>query len=114
MIDNLHVTKEIGFRSKEAIESGDLHAFAELMNVQWRQKQARSKGMTNPEIDNFYNLAMANGALGGKMIGAGGGGFLMFYTEEKVRLRHALRQAGLREIRFRFEFEGTRVIAQSH
>ena len=53
---------------------------------------------------------MENGALGGKLIGAGGGGFLMFYAEDKIRLRHAMREAGLREVRFRFDFEGTKVI----
>jgi D-glycero-alpha-D-manno-heptose-7-phosphate kinase len=69
--------------------------------------------MTNECIDHHYELARKNGALGGKLIGAGGGGFLMFYTEDKTRLRHAMTQAGLREVRFRFDFEGTRVVAQS-
>jgi D-glycero-alpha-D-manno-heptose-7-phosphate kinase len=68
--------------------------------------------MSNPHIDEWYSLAMKSGALGGKLIGAGGGGFLMFYTEDKVRLRHALLEAGLKEIRFRFDFEGTKVVVQ--
>lgn len=68
--------------------------------------------MSNDTINAWYDLAMANGALGGKLIGAGGGGFLMFYTEDKTRLRHAMLQAGLREVRFRFDFEGTKVVIQ--
>jgi D-glycero-alpha-D-manno-heptose-7-phosphate kinase len=112
MIDNLHFTKDLGYRSKEALESGDLHKFAELMHQHWERKRQRTEGMTNSQIDDYYEIGRANGALGGKVIGAGGGGFLMFYTEEKMRLRHAMREAGLREIRFRFEFEGTRVVAQ--
>jgi D-glycero-alpha-D-manno-heptose-7-phosphate kinase len=69
--------------------------------------------MTNPQIDEYYEIARANGALGGKLIGAGGGGFLMLYTEDKTRLRHALREAGLREVRVRFDFEGTTLMARS-
>jgi D-glycero-alpha-D-manno-heptose-7-phosphate kinase len=112
MIDNLHFVKELGYESKEAIESGDLPRFAELMRTHWDHKKKRSGGMSNPEIDKWYELAMANGAMGGKLIGAGGGGFLMFYAEEKTRLRHAMAQAGLREVRFRFDFEGTRCVIQ--
>jgi D-glycero-alpha-D-manno-heptose-7-phosphate kinase len=68
--------------------------------------------MSNADIDRWYDCAMANGALGGKVIGAGGGGFLMFYAGDKVRLRHAMREKGLSEVRFRFDFEGTRVLNQ--
>ncbi|MEN9938085.1 MAG: hypothetical protein RLZZ387_4664 [Chloroflexota bacterium] len=112
MIDNLHFVKELGYQSKDALESGDLRGFAELMNVHWRHKKQRSGAMSNSHIDDWYELAMANGALGGKLIGAGGGGFLMFYTEDKTRLRHAMLQAGLIEVRFRFDFEGTKVVNQ--
>jgi D-glycero-alpha-D-manno-heptose-7-phosphate kinase len=66
--------------------------------------------MSNDQINHWYDHAMANGALGGKLIGAGGGGFLMFYAEDKVRLRHEMRQQGLTEVRFRFDFEGTKVV----
>jgi D-glycero-alpha-D-manno-heptose-7-phosphate kinase len=112
MTDNLHFVKELGYQSQEALEVGDLHKFGELMNVHWEHKKKRSGGMSNPDIDRWYNLAMDNGALGGKVIGAGGGGFLMFYAEDKLKLRHALTQAGLREVRFRFDFEGTKVVIQ--
>jgi len=112
MIDNLHFIKELGYQIKDALESGDLRGFAELMNVHWQHKKQRSGNMSNDTINAWYDLAMANGALGGKLIGAGGGGFLMFYTEDKTRLRHAMLQAGLREVRFRFDFEGTKVVIQ--
>jgi D-glycero-alpha-D-manno-heptose-7-phosphate kinase len=111
MIDNLHFIKEIGFQSKQALEDGDLERFAELMNVHWEHKKQRSGGMSNSEIDHWYQLARANGALGGKLIGAGGGGFLMFYAEDKTRLRRVLTQTNMREVRFRFDFEGTKCVA---
>ncbi|MBA3872764.1 MAG: galactokinase [Anaerolineae bacterium] len=112
MIDNLHFIKEIGEKSKEALETGDLHTFAELMNVHWEHKKQRSGAMSNPQIDEWYQLARKNGALGGKLIGAGGGGFLMFYAEDKVALRHVLTQSGMEEVRFRFDFEGTKAVIQ--
>jgi D-glycero-alpha-D-manno-heptose-7-phosphate kinase len=80
------------------------------MDVHWQRKKERSGGMSNPKINGWYDLAMANGALGGKLIGAGGGGFLMFYADDKARLRLAMQQAGLKEVRFRFDFEGTKLI----
>jgi len=111
MLENLHHTKEIGRASQQALESGDLRGFAALMDEHWQRKKARSGGMSNPKINEWYELAKANGALGGKLIGAGGGGFLMFYAEEdKSRLRHAMRQAGLMEVRFRFDIEGTKLV----
>jgi D-glycero-alpha-D-manno-heptose-7-phosphate kinase len=83
------------------------------MNEHWEHKKRRSSRMTNDRIEECYRLALASGAIGGKMVGAGGGGFLLFYAADKVRLRAAMRQAGLPEVRFRFDFEGTKVIAQS-
>jgi D-glycero-alpha-D-manno-heptose-7-phosphate kinase len=111
MIENLHFIKDLGYQSKEALEAGDLARFAHLMNVHWDWKKQRSGGMSNRDIDTWYELARANGALGGKLIGAGGGGFLMFYAEDKGRLRRAMADTGLREVRFRFDFEGTKVVA---
>jgi D-glycero-alpha-D-manno-heptose-7-phosphate kinase len=113
MISQLHVVKQLGGESKTALEAGDLRRFAELMHLHWEHKKTRSGSMTNAHIDEYYELARRNGALGGKLIGAGGGGFLMFYTEDKTRLRHAMRGAGLREVRVRFDFQGTTVLAQS-
>jgi len=112
IIDNLHYVKDLGLRSLKALESGDLREFGALMDEHWQHKKKRSSAMSNPEIDKWYELAMRNGALGGKLIGAGGGGFLLFYTEDKKPVRHALREAGLEEVRFRFDFEGTKILVQ--
>jgi D-glycero-alpha-D-manno-heptose-7-phosphate kinase len=110
MIDNLHYVKDLGLRSKHVLEAGDLTGFGKLMHEHWLQKRKRSTGMSNPKIDEWYNLALDNGAVGGKLIGAGGGGFLMFYAEDRGRLRRAMRTAGLSEVRFHFDFEGTKVV----
>jgi D-glycero-alpha-D-manno-heptose-7-phosphate kinase len=112
MLENLHFTKELGRQSHRALESGDLAEFARLMDVHWQQKKARSAGMSNEHINAWYDEAMANGALGGKLIGAGGGGFLMFFAGDRAKLRIAMRRLGLREVRFRFDYEGTKVIVQ--
>jgi len=110
MIQNLHYVKELGLRSKVALEQGRPAVVGELMHEHWLNKKRRSSGMSNPQIDEWYELGRANGAIGGKLVGAGGGGFLMFYTEDPSRLRHAMAKAGLAEVRFRFDFEGTKVI----
>ncbi len=83
------------------------------MDVHWQRKKERSGGMSNPQINEWYDYAMANGALGGKLIGVGGCGFLMFYAEDKSKLRHAMREKRLTEVRFRFDFEGTKIVIQS-
>jgi D-glycero-alpha-D-manno-heptose-7-phosphate kinase len=113
MLDNLHFTKELGYQSLAALESGNLEEFARLMDVHWQRKKARSSGMSNAHINDWYDYAMAHGALGGKLIGAGGGGFLMFYAANQQKVRHAMREKGLQEVRFRFDFEGTKVVAQN-
>jgi D-glycero-alpha-D-manno-heptose-7-phosphate kinase len=113
MIENLHFTKELGFKSLHALEAGDLDDFARLMDLHWQHKKNRSGGMSNPQINEWYDCAMQHGALGGKLIGAGGGGFLMFYAKDKTSLRQAMREKGLNEVRFRFDFEGTKVVIQN-
>ncbi|MDB6033094.1 MAG: bifunctional fucokinase/L-fucose-P-guanylyltransferase [Verrucomicrobiales bacterium] len=110
MIENLHFVKDLGLKSLEALEGGDLRTFAGYMDLHWQRKKERSGGMTNPQIDEWYEYARSEGALGGKLIGAGGGGFLMFYTEDKLKLRRAMRTKGLKEVRFKFDFEGTKVV----
>ncbi len=110
MLKNLDFVKDLGYQSKNALEKGDLDEFADIMNVHWEYKKKRSGGMSNPQIDEWYSLARSHGALGGKMIGAGGGGFLMFYVKDKARLRDAMRDTGMSEVRFRFEKEGSRIL----
>jgi D-glycero-alpha-D-manno-heptose-7-phosphate kinase len=113
MIEHLHQIKQFGCESKAALEAGDLRRFAAIMHEHWERKKYRSQSMTNSRIDEYYRLARENGALGGKLIGAGGGGFLMVYSEDKTRLRRALTETGLREVRLRFDFEGTMPMTRS-
>lgn len=110
MLSNLHYVKELGLRSRKALEDGHPALFGELMHEHWEHKKRRSGGMTNARIDEWYELGRRSGALGGKLVGAGGGGFLLFYAEEHRRLREAMARAGLEEVRFRFDFEGTKVL----
>lgn len=110
MLEELHMVKDAGYQSKKALESGDLEELASIMHEHWERKRVRSKGMSNTQIDDWYRHAINNGALGGKLIGAGGGGFLMFIASNKQKLRHAMREKGLKEVRFSFDFEGTKTI----
>jgi D-glycero-alpha-D-manno-heptose-7-phosphate kinase len=107
---NLDLVKALGYRSKEALESGDPVQFGRLMHEHWEYKKRRGGGISNLQIDSWYSHAMSNGAIGGKVVGAGGGGFLMFYAADRNRLRKAMTEAGLEEVRFRFDFEGTKVV----
>jgi D-glycero-alpha-D-manno-heptose-7-phosphate kinase len=113
MLTNLHYVKDLGCRSKVALEEGDTKFFGELMHEHWEHKKLRSGGMSNPQIDKWYQLAVNNGAIGGKLVGAGGGGFLMFMAKDRTQLRKAMTGAGLEEIRFKFDFEGTKVMMSS-
>lgn len=110
MIQNLHYVKDLGLRSRDALIKGDTRLFGELMHEHWEHKKSRSGGMSNPRIDEWYERGRRAGAIGGKLVGAGGGGFLMFYAEDHRRLRAAMAEAGLEEVRFRFDFEGTKVL----
>jgi D-glycero-alpha-D-manno-heptose-7-phosphate kinase len=110
MLANLHFVKDLGYQSLRALECGNPALLGELMNDHWEHKRRRSGGMSNPQIDEWYAVGCRNGAIGGKLVGAGGGGFLMFYSEDHRRLRQAMLRAGLEEVRFRFDFEGTKVL----
>jgi D-glycero-alpha-D-manno-heptose-7-phosphate kinase len=112
MIANLHFVKQLGREIKDALEEGKVQRFGELMNIHWEHKKKRSPAMSNERINHWYDLAMQAGAKGGKLIGAGGGGYLMFLCEERARVRQVLAGEGLEEVRFRFDFEGTKVIVQ--
>jgi D-glycero-alpha-D-manno-heptose-7-phosphate kinase len=110
MVDNLHFTKDLGLRSKEVLLQGNTKKFGELMHEHWEHKKSRSSGMTSDFIDSAYSKAIESGAAGGKLVGAGGGGFLMFYANDKEKLRRKMVEIGLEEVRFQFDFEGTKVI----
>jgi D-glycero-alpha-D-manno-heptose-7-phosphate kinase len=84
------------------------------MHEHWLKKRERSKGMSNGRIDELYNLALSEGgASGGKLVGAGGSGFLMFQTPDRRRLRRALLEQGLSEVDFSFDFDGSMVLLRN-
>jgi len=108
--ESLDQTKALGYLSMTALESGDLFGFAELMNEQWRLKYSRQPSETHDLINSLIAGGISHGALGGKLIGAGGGGFLLFYSESKSGLRNFMKKSNLQEIPFRFDFSGSTVI----
>ncbi len=112
IIDNLHRIKEIGLETRKALEKGDLDKFGELLHVHWETKKRRSGKISSPFINECYELARNNGALGGKLIGAGGGGFFMFYchSNDKPRLSQAMKKVGLKPMKFHFDFEGAKIL----
>ena len=110
MLNNLHFIKKLGYRIKEALEAGNAMCFGELMHEHWEFKKHRSAGISSAQINEWYELGMKNGAVGGKLVGAGGGGFLMFYAADRNKLRHVMRRAGLAEVRFNFDFIGTKIV----
>ncbi len=106
MVENLHRTKEMGHRSRDLLVAGDLESYAELMHEHWENKRQRSPGMTGERIDTLYTLARRSGCLGGKLVGAGGGGFLLVYAQRPEDTRQAMAAAGATELVFDFEFQG--------
>jgi D-glycero-alpha-D-manno-heptose-7-phosphate kinase len=112
VIDSLHRTKEMGLRVKEALQKGDVETFGHILHEHWENKKRRSTIISNSNIDRWYNLARGAGALGGKLIGAGGGGFFMFYCplRKKGAVRKALAGEGLKEMPYNFDFQGAKVL----
>jgi D-glycero-alpha-D-manno-heptose-7-phosphate kinase len=112
MIDNLDYVKDLGLLSLAALEAGDVGEFADLMHTHWEHKKKRSASMSNPRIDHLYEVGRRHGARGGKLVGAGAGGFLMFYAEDDRGLRAAMRDEGLTELRFGFDQAGSSVLVR--
>ncbi len=110
MINSLKKIKAIGYQVKNFLEKGDFESFGEIMNDHWHEKKKRSKIMSNSKINYWYEGALKNGAIGGKLVGAGGGGFLMFYARNKEMLQNYFFKLGVEEIKFKFDFEGTKII----
>lgn len=112
VVDSLHRTKELGYEIKEALEQGDLERFGLLLDQHWQNKKRRSGKISDAAIDRWYTVAREHGAVGGKIMGAGGGGCFLFYcpNNHKIRLRQALAAEGLRELPYDFDFEGAKVM----
>jgi len=113
MIKNLHDIKQLGIQSGAVLEQGNLNDFAYIMDEHWKKKMERDKFMSNSKINKIYQIAIEKGgALGGKLVGAGGGGFLMFYSNDEYKLTKILSNYGLKAVNFSFEFNGTQVLIQ--
>ena len=110
MIKNLDYIKELGKTSVDLLEAKDYLQFGLVMHDHWNYKKSRSKGMSNKLVDEIYEFALKNGAIGGKIVGAGGGGFLLFVTSQKTQLRNSMKSYGLREVSFNFDHEGSKLI----
>ncbi|MFH1566989.1 MAG: galactokinase [Gemmatimonadota bacterium] len=112
VLESLHEVKRLGLEIKAALEAGELDRFGQLLHEHWEMKKRRSQRMSSPDIDRWYELGRSAGALGGKLMGAGGGGFLMFYCPAAQRraLREAMEREGLREMSFHFDTEGAKVL----
>jgi len=107
----MHIIKSVGKEIKKCLEQGDLSKFGKWLNVHWETKKQVGNKMTSGEIDKYYELGIKNGALGGKLVGAGGGGFLLFYCDNnKAQLREAMQQLGLKELPFKFDTDGCKVL----
>jgi D-glycero-alpha-D-manno-heptose-7-phosphate kinase len=107
MLDNLRFIKNTGREIAKVLEAGETEQFAGLMHDHWMRKRERSETMSNSTIDDWYDFAMRNGALGGKLVGAGNGGFLLFYARDREGLRKAMLETGLQEVRFTFDHDGS-------
>jgi D-glycero-alpha-D-manno-heptose-7-phosphate kinase len=111
VVEAMHEIKKIAYKIRDSLANGDTRSFGELLDTHWRAKKALSDEVSNDRIDQLYQIAKHNGALGGKIVGAGGGGFFMFYSENgKQRLREAMSKEGLKEVRFRFDFDGSKTL----
>jgi len=111
IVESMHFIKELGYKILEAVESGNITDVGLKFDEHWKYKKRISTKMTNSHFDEIYEIAKAKGALGGKILGAGGGGFFLFYVEERqANFKDVMKSLGLREMRYRFDFEGTKVL----
>jgi D-glycero-alpha-D-manno-heptose-7-phosphate kinase len=108
----LTALKELVLPMREALDTSDLGRFGRLLDESWKIKKKVSSRISNPRIDQIYDAALARGALGGKITGAGGGGFLLLYCERQKQdaVRAAMREFGLKEMKFHFDLAGTKVV----
>lgn len=111
-LDSLHMIAALAAEMRGTLEKGDLHAFGTLLDKGWQAKKRISGRISSSQIDALYSLARQNGAVGGKITGAGGGGFLLLYCERASQeaVRKALESAGAREMTFQFDTKGAQVI----
>ena len=112
-LEGMHRIKELGREVKRLLETGDIDVYGEILHEHWKRKRGLASSMTDASIDEIYELAQKAGAIGGKLMGAGGGGFFMFYVrpEDRRRVRETLAARGLKPLRFRFDMDGARIVS---
>ncbi len=110
MLDNLDYVKKLGLLSKKALEENNIEEFGLIMKEHWEYKKQRSKKTTSNLIDEIFSYGISNGASSGKVVGAGGGGFIMFLAKDKSKLRKAMLSKNISEVKFKFDYEGTKLI----
>lgn len=115
-IDGMHRIKQLGHEVRDLLVNGDIDQYGELLHEHWTNKRRLASKMTDDRIDEHYDAARRAGAIGGKLMGAGGGGFFMFYTRpaDKRRVWETMTQRGLKPLRFRFDLDGARIVANMH
>ena len=115
-VKRMHRIKELGNETRDLLLKGDLDRYGEMLHEHWNNKRKLAANMTDPVIDEHYEEARKAGAIGGKLMGAGGGGFFMFYTRpaDKRRLWDVMTKRGLKPLRFRFDQDGARIVANFH
>lgn len=110
MIEQLKQTYEVGLKTRDYLETGRFKDFAELMTEHWRRKVSVMPSVSNERINALFELALRSGAVGGKLIGAGGGGFLLLYASDLEKLIYEMEKNGATYTPFSFDFEGTRLV----
>jgi len=112
VLNSLHYIKESGYKILDIVKSGNLDELGGMFRDHWEMKKKLSSGVTNDKIDSIYNIALNNGATGGKITGAGGGGFFTFYcSQDHQKLRNAMKAEGLKELDYSFDLDGSRIIS---
>lgn len=112
-LDNLHAIKRLGLQTEEILRSGELDKYTDFLREHWEAKQKLSDSITNGRVNKFYQIAMEQGGMGGKLIGAGGGGYLLIYCSEETKrqkIQAALKEEGLERLHYRFAFTGSQVL----
>jgi D-glycero-alpha-D-manno-heptose-7-phosphate kinase len=115
VLTSLHALKQMAVDVGRCLQTGDLDTFGEILHASWMHKKRLASGVSTLQIDEWYETARAEGALGGKITGAGGGGFLMLYCPPGTapRVTAALEEQGLKRMDFAIDFDGAKILVNN-